>query len=62
LSSLGDRAHVKHVAEARASCLRNKDFLAGRSRCCCIATQRSGLVLQGFFPAPVESGHQIGSY
>jgi hypothetical protein len=39
--------------------LRNKDFLAGRSRCCCSATQRSGLVLQGFFPAPVESGHQI---
>src|ERR1700704_1786176 len=56
------RAHVKHVAEARASSLRNKDFLAGRSGRCCIATQRSGLVLQGFFPAPLESGHQVSSY
>jgi hypothetical protein len=35
--------------------LRNKDFFAGRSVRCGIATQRSGLVLQGFFPAPVES-------
>ena len=52
------RAHVKHVAEARASSLRDKDFLAGRSRCCCNATQRSSLVLQGFFPAPVESGQE----
>ena len=55
-------AHVKHVAEARASCLRNKDFLASRSRCCCIATQRSGFVLQGFFPAPLESGQAVTKF
>jgi hypothetical protein len=54
-------AHVKHVAEARASSLRDKDFLAGRSGGCCIATQRSGLVLQGFFPAPVESSLAVAN-